>query len=118
MPVSSCCYLAADVDGKSVQTCEGLRQTAIGSRLQDAFLDRGALQCGYCTPGMLMAALSLVRLDPDASEEDVRMYMSGNLCRCTGYAKILEAVMDVASCERPRGARGDEGPAPAAGNRG
>jgi len=92
LPVSSCCYLTADVDGKSVQTCEGMGATPEGARLQDAFLEHGALQCGYCTPGMLMAALSLVRRSPDASDEEIRQYMSGNLCRCTGYSKIVDAV--------------------------
>lgn len=94
LPVSSCCYLAAGVDGQSVETCEGLGSTAAGVRLQQAFLDHGALQCGYCTPGMLMSALSLFRVKPDASADEIRQYMSGNLCRCTGYTKILDAITD------------------------
>ena len=94
VPVSACCYLAADVDGQAVQTCEGLGATTAGSRLQKAFLEHGALQCGYCTPGMLMSALSLLRTSPDASADEARRYMSGNLCRCTGYAKIVDALVD------------------------
>lgn len=95
LPVSSCCYLVADIDGRSVQTCEGLHATPTGLRLQEAFVAHGALQCGYCTPGMLMAALSLLWTSPDASAQEVREYMSGNLCRCTGYSKIVEAVTEV-----------------------
>jgi len=93
--VKSCIILALQVNGKSVQTIEGL---ADGERLdpvQEAFLDHGALQCGYCTPGMIMASRAYLDENPTPSEKDVRHALSGNLCRCTGYNKIVKAVLGV-----------------------
>ena len=94
--VNSCLVLGVEVDGRSVETVEGLAQGERLHPLQQAFLDYGAVQCGYCTPGMLLSAKALLDEKPDAGEEDVRTAISGNLCRCTGYVKIVEAVLSVA----------------------
>jgi carbon-monoxide dehydrogenase small subunit len=93
-PVRSCCMFAVQADGQSVQTVEGLspsRQEM--SALQDAFCEKHALQCGYCTPGMLVACTALLKRCPKPSEDQVREAISGNLCRCTGYQQIVDAVM-------------------------
>ena len=92
--VKSCLYLAMKARGKDILTIEGLRDE-VGELhpLQKAFLDHFAVQCGYCTPGMILMAKSLLDENPDAGEEEIRAGLSGNLCRCTGYVKIVEAVM-------------------------
>ena len=93
MPVYSCSVLAVEATGGEVLTIEGL---AIGGKLhllQKAFISHDSLQCGYCTPGMIMAAKALLDENPKASEDEIRLGMNGNLCRCTGYIKIVEAVM-------------------------
>ena len=95
-PVSSCCYLAADADGRSLLTCEGIADGSHLSRLQREFVSRGAFQCGYCTPGMLLAATALLETNPAPSREEVVRHMEGNLCRCTGYARIVEAILAAA----------------------
>ena len=95
-PVSSCTYLAVDVDGREVQTIEGLRDGERLHPLQEAFVEHFALQCGFCTPGFLMMAKSLLDQNPDPSEEEVTDYLEGNICRCTGYRPIVEAVLDAA----------------------
>ena len=100
--VNSCLVLAVEADGRIVETVEGLAQGERLHPLQQAFLDYGAVQCGYCTPGMLLSAKALLDEKPDAGEEDVRTAISGNLCRCTGYVKIVEAVLSVARGMRPR----------------
>jgi carbon-monoxide dehydrogenase small subunit len=90
--VASCIVLTSDLDGASVTTIEGLQ---VGGKLhpvQEAFLEATGLQCGYCTPGMVMSCVSILDKDPTASEEQVRTKLSGNICRCTGYVKILDAV--------------------------
>ncbi len=95
--VCSCLVLAAQAEGREVRTVEDL---ADGDRLhpvQQAFLDAGAVQCGFCTPGMVVAATDLLERDPDPSDEAVREALSGNLCRCTGYQKIVDAVRLAAS---------------------
>jgi aerobic carbon-monoxide dehydrogenase small subunit len=93
-PVRACCVFAVQVDGMEVTTVEGLAP-ARGrlSALQDAFCDAHALQCGYCTPGMLMSATALLADNPSPTEEDVKVALQGNICRCTGYWNIVEAVM-------------------------
>ncbi len=94
--VSACTYLAYEARGAEVLTIEGM---ADGNRLhpiQQAFIDNGAFQCGFCTPGMILAAKSLLDEVPRPSEEKVKEYMQGNICRCTGYKKILEAILDAA----------------------
>lgn len=88
----SCLTLAIQADGCSVETVEGLAENGELSRLQQAFVDHGAIQCGYCTPGMLMTATELLRRNPHPDEHDIRLAISGNLCRCTGYQKIVEAI--------------------------
>jgi aerobic-type carbon monoxide dehydrogenase small subunit (CoxS/CutS family) len=95
-PVSACTYLAADVDGRRVETVEGLSRAGALDPLQQSFVENFALQCGFCTPGFLMMATALLRRNPDPSEEDVKEYLDGNICRCTGYASIVEAVLDAA----------------------
>jgi len=92
----SCTLLGVQVDGAEVTTIEGLATNGELHLVQQAFHDHHALQCGYCTPGMVMAATSLLRENPSPSEQDVRVGLEGNLCRCTGYHNIVAAVADVA----------------------
>lgn len=94
--VKSCCVLAADVDGADVMTVEGLASGELHP-LQQAFVEHQGLQCGYCTPGMLLSALALLRENPDPSEDDIRRGIAGNLCRCTGYHQIVESIEAAAS---------------------
>ena len=93
-PVSSCTYLAADADGREVRTVEGLSNGERLSVLQESFVDNFALQCGFCTPGFLMMATALLERNPDPTEEEVIDYLEGNICRCTGYRTIVDAVLD------------------------
>ena len=95
LPVSSCCYLACDLDGKVVETIEGVVGTAFHEVLADAFVRHAAVQCGYCTPAMVLTAKSLLDDERLTDEESLRRAMRGNLCRCTGYRAILDALMDV-----------------------
>ena len=90
--VRSCLMLAVQVDGASVETIEGLSDTGEIADLQAAFRDRNALQCGFCTPGMLMAAQDLLKHSPRPSREQIREHLSGNYCRCTGYQAIVDAI--------------------------
>jgi len=92
LPVSSCTTLAADVEGKTVTTIEGVAEAGTLSRVQQAFVDHGALQCGFCTPGMVLATTALLEMTPAPNDADIRHFLRGNICRCTGYIKILEAV--------------------------
>ncbi len=91
-PRLSCLTLAHSVQGRSVETIEGAVQGGRMSRLQRAFHEKLGSQCGYCTPGMIMASEGLLRKNPDPSDQDIRQGLSGNICRCTGYVKIIEAV--------------------------
>jgi carbon-monoxide dehydrogenase small subunit len=91
----SCLTLAIQVAGCSVETVEGLAKNGSLNRLQKAFVDKGAIQCGYCTPGMLMTTTELLRRNPNPDEKEIRRAISGNLCRCTGYQKIVEAIQSV-----------------------
>jgi len=93
--VKSCIILALQVEGKSVQTIEGLADGETLDPVQEAFLDHGAFQCGYCTPGMIMASKAFLDEASKPSEKDVRHALSGNLCRCTGYHKIIKATLSV-----------------------
>jgi carbon-monoxide dehydrogenase small subunit len=95
-PVTSCLVLAPQVEGRRVLTIEGLADNPLMKELRDAFLENGAVQCGYCTPGMLLSAYALLRDNPHPSEEEVRTGIEGNICRCTGYVKIIEAILDAA----------------------
>ena len=97
LPVSSCCYLAADAHGKSVTTIEGLAERPEFERLEDAFTRHAALQCGFCTPGMLLTVTALLEHGEVGGEEEIKHNLAGNLCRCTGYRGILEAVAELAA---------------------
>jgi len=94
--ICSCLMLGAEAEGKSIGTIEGMASGDKLHVLQQKFLDHAALQCGICTPGFLVAAKALLDRDTDPTEEEVRFWLAGNLCRCTGYQKIVEAVMDAA----------------------
>lgn len=95
--VCSCLVLAAEAEGKTVSTVEGMADGEKLHILQQKILDHAALQCGICTPGILVAAKALLEKNPDPSETEVRYWLAGNLCRCTGYDKIIRAVMDAAA---------------------
>jgi carbon-monoxide dehydrogenase small subunit len=95
-PVNSCSYLALQAEGSEITTVEGLAAGEELHPLQAAFLEQGGVQCGFCTPGMLISAVALLRATPRPSEEEVRLTLSGNLCRCTGYDGIVKAVLGVA----------------------
>jgi len=92
----TCLMLAIQADGCNVETVESLAENGKLSELQQSFVDVGAIQCGYCTPGMLMIATELLRRNPHPEENEIRLALSGNLCRCTGYQKIVEAIKAVA----------------------
>jgi len=94
--VDSCLVLAVEADGKSVETIEGMATPDSLHPLQQSFLENAALQCGICTPGLLIASKALLEKEPDPSEERIRLWLAGNLCRCTGYDKVVRAVMDAA----------------------
>ena len=96
LPVCSCSILAVDADGKRVTTIEGLAEDGKLHPLQETFVNCGAIQCGYCTPGQIMCGVALLNEKKNPSDEEVRMWMSGNLCRCTGYQKIREALHEAA----------------------
>jgi carbon-monoxide dehydrogenase small subunit len=93
----SCLVLGAEVQGKSIRTIEGMAEGEKLHPLQRKFLEHAALQCGICTPGVLVAAKSLLERNPNPTETEVRYWLAGNLCRCTGYNKIIEAVLDAAA---------------------
>ena len=95
--VCSCLVLAPEAEGRSVETIEGMANGEELHPLQQKFLEHAALQCGICTPGFLIAAKALLDRNPDPSETEVRYWLAGNLCRCTGYDKIVRAVMDAAA---------------------
>lgn len=90
--VTSCCVLGPQADGCSIITIEGLEENGELDRLQQAFLDAGAVQCGFCTPGMILSAKALLMKKPNPTLEEIKTAISGNLCRCTGYKKIIDAV--------------------------
>jgi carbon-monoxide dehydrogenase small subunit len=96
-PVNSCSYLAAQAQGRPVTTVEGLMKGSEMHPLQRNILEEGGVQCGFCTPGMLASATALLERNPSPSDEDIRIGLSGNLCRCTGYAKIVAAVRRTAA---------------------
>lgn len=95
-PVNSCLVLAVEADGKEILTIEGLSDGTNIDPLQESFIKHNAIQCGYCTPGMVMSAKALLNRNSNPTEEDVKEALAGNLCRCTGYQRIVDAVLDVA----------------------
>ena len=95
--VCACLVLGAEAAGRSVETIEGMADGATLHPLQQKFLEHAALQCGVCTPGFLVAAKALLEVNPDPTETEVRYWLAGNLCRCTGYDKIIRAVLDTAA---------------------
>ena len=94
--VNSCCVLAAEVNGQDIITIEGLAQNGQLDPLQESFIEHGALQCGFCTPGFLVSARAFLNTNPSPTEEEIRLAVAGNLCRCTGYDKIVRAIQAVA----------------------
>lgn len=96
LPASSCSMLAVDAEGRAVTTIEGLGTPQALDPVQQAFIEHGAMQCGFCTPGMVLAVKGLLAINASPSEEEIRHFLRGNLCRCTGYVKIIEAVVDLA----------------------
>jgi len=101
--VKSCLMLAVQANGSEVTTIEGLSAAGALHPVQDAFIDRFALQCGFCTPGFVMAAHALLTRNPDPTEQQIRQELSSNLCMCTGYVQIVEAVRDAAGRLRAKG---------------
>jgi carbon-monoxide dehydrogenase small subunit len=95
-PVNSCMVLAVECEGANIVTVEGLAEDGRLDPLQEALIQEGGLQCGFCTPGVLMSARALLNRNPDPSEEDIREALVGNLCRCTGYVRIVESVRKAA----------------------
>ncbi len=95
-PINSCLYLAVEAQGKEILTIEGVGRGVELHPVQRAFAEKGAIQCGFCTPGMIMATISLLEESPHPSEDEVRNAMVGHLCRCTGYVQIIEAVLSAA----------------------
>jgi carbon-monoxide dehydrogenase small subunit len=95
--VCSCLMLAVEAEGRTIETIEGMAKGDVLHPLQQKFLEHAALQCGFCTPGFLVAAKALLDSNPDPTEEEARYWLAGNLCRCTGYDKIIRAVLDAAA---------------------
>ena len=105
--VTSCLTLAVTADGKEITTIEGLAASAEDlDPIQESFVEKGAIQCGYCTPGMIMSAKYLLDRNPEPTEEEIRKGLSGNLCRCTGYNRIVEAIGDAAEKMKSAGKEG------------
>jgi carbon-monoxide dehydrogenase small subunit len=102
VPVLSCLVLALECQGRSVTTIEGLAAPGQLHPLQQAFIDHGGAQCGYCTPGMLITGVDLLRRNPQPTQHEIRAAIAGNLCRCTGYQQICEAITEVAAASKDR----------------
>jgi carbon-monoxide dehydrogenase small subunit len=96
-PVNSCLVLAVEADGHEITTVEGVAQGDQVDKLQKAFIDHGAIQCGFCTPGMILSAKALLTSNPHPTEQEVREAIAGNLCRCTGYVNIIKAILSAAT---------------------
>jgi len=99
-PVNSCLVLAVEADGARVTTIEGLSSDGVLHPIQQAFLEHTSVQCGFCTPGMVVTAVALLKANPDPSEDEIRKALAGNLCRCTGYKQIVDAVRGAAMAMR------------------
>ena len=102
--VKSCTIFAVQADGKSIVTVEGLAQNGALHPIQEAFKEHHALQCGFCTPGMMLSAVGLLQRNPNPTEDEIRWGISGNLCRCTGYQNIVKAIQDAAG-KMPKGVK-------------
>jgi aerobic carbon-monoxide dehydrogenase small subunit len=102
LPILACITLACEVEGKKIDTIEGLAKGGRISPLQKAFIEHGAIQCGFCTPGMVLSASALLRNSPAPTVEEIKRSISGNLCRCTGYLKIVEAIHSAAQQPYPK----------------
>ena len=96
LTVNSCMVLAAEVNGKNITTIEGLEKDGELHPIQESFMEEGAIQCGFCTPGMVLSAKALLDKNPNPTDEEIRVAISGNLCRCTGYTKIIKAIKSAA----------------------
>ena len=96
IPILSCMTLACEVEGKKIQTIEGIAQNGELHPVQKAFIECGAIQCGFCTPGMVLSAVALLNSNPNPNTDEIKKAISGNLCRCTGYIKIIEAIQQAA----------------------
>jgi carbon-monoxide dehydrogenase small subunit len=99
-PVNSCMVLAVECDGAEILTVEGLAKDMVLDPVQQAIIQHGGVQCGYCTPGVLISARALLARNPDPSEDEIREALVGNLCRCTGYLRIIDAIREAASRQR------------------
>jgi aerobic-type carbon monoxide dehydrogenase small subunit (CoxS/CutS family) len=101
IPVTSCMVLAPQVEGRKVTTLEGLEDDSLMKKLQAAYVENGAVQCGFCTPGMLISSYALLRENPTPTEDEIKIAIEGNICRCTGYTKIIAAIGDAAERMAP-----------------
>jgi len=99
-PVKSCTYFAVQADGRSITTVEGLKQNGALSPMQEAFKEHHGLQCGFCTPAMMLVGTALIADNPDPTEDEIRFGISGNLCRCTGYVNIVKSIRAAAATTR------------------
>ncbi|MPZ69219.1 MAG: 2Fe-2S iron-sulfur cluster binding domain-containing protein [Actinobacteria bacterium] len=97
LPFSACTTLAVEVEGRTVETIEGVARNGELHPIQEAFVERFAMQCGFCTPGMVLTAKALLESNPDPSRDDILHWMEGNICRCTGYESIVEAILSAAA---------------------
>ena len=97
LPVNSCLVLAADADGKQIETIEGIAKGGVLHPIQEEFIDKAAIQCGFCTPGMIMTAKGFLAKNPHPSDLEIKRAIAGNMCRCTGYVRIVEAIRSAAT---------------------
>ena len=106
--VNSCLVLAGSMEGKEITTIEGVAKDGELDLIQEKFIEHHALQCGFCTPGFVMSTKALLDVNPDPSEEEIRMAVSGNLCRCTGYDQIVEAIEETSKVRKPKSSKCEE----------
>lgn len=97
LAVNACLFLAVEADGKEIETIEGVAQDGKLHPIQEEFVNKGAIQCGFCTPGLVMTTKAFLEKNPDPTEEEVKTAIAGNLCRCTGYVRIVEAILSAAA---------------------
>ena len=116
VPIKSCTALAVQADGREIRTVEGLEQGGQLHPIQTGFFQEHGLQCGFCTPGMMLTSVALLESNPDPTEEEIRWAISGNICRCTGYVNIVKAVRSAAESMKESAAEGNREVAPTAGS--